>query len=40
LSTEQSKEMDERFAKVESGYYISYSIDEVKHKLKDTWLRK
>ena len=40
LGTEQSKELDERFAKVESGNYVSYSIDEVKHKLKERWLRK
>ena len=40
LSTEQSQKLDNRFAKVESGNYVSYSIDEVKHKLNERWQRK
>ncbi len=35
LSKEQSNELDKRFAKVEAGNYVSYSLDEVKHKLKE-----
>ena len=40
LNSEKSNELDNRFAKVESGNYVSYSIDEVKHKLSERWQRK
>ena len=40
LNSEKSNELDKRFAKVESGNYVSYSIDEVKHKLSERWQRK
>ena len=40
LNMKQSNELDLRFAKVESGNYVSYSLDEVKHKLSERWQRK
>ena len=40
LTSEKTNELDNRFAKVESGNYVSYSIDEVKHKLSERWQRK
>ncbi len=40
LNMKQSNELDVRFAKVESGNYVSYSLDEVKHKLSERWQRK
>ena len=32
--------LDKRFAKIESGTYVFYSIDEMKHKLSEKLQRK
>lgn len=40
LSAKEFQELDNRFAKVETGNYVCYSNDEVKHKLNNRWQRK
>ena len=31
------EELDKRFAKVESGFYTAYTVDEIKAKLAAKW---